>query len=103
MNKLLKWENVFYYSFFLGLIAVILFMPQFAMAAGPSTNLKNMLADGNVVKIITFGLAILAAWKWFEYFANFTPGGAFLAIVTPAVLTFLAFQWSTVLGWFGIV
>lgn len=101
MNKLLKWENVFYYSFFLGLIAVILFMPQFAMAA--DANVGTLLKNPNVKTIITFGLALLATWKWFEYFANFAPGNAFLMIITPGVLTFLAFQWDKVLGWFGVI
>lgn len=103
MSNLMKIEKAIFYSFFFGIMALVLFAPEFAMAAAGDKNLANMLKDGNVVKIITFGLAILAAWKWFEYFANFSPAGAFLAIVTPAILTFLAFQWQTVLGWFGIL
>jgi hypothetical protein len=68
-----------------------------------NTNLKTILNDPNLQTAVTVGFGIFAAFQWFRYFAEFNPGSALLNIILPAVLTFLTFQWNTVLHWFGLM
>jgi len=77
---------------------VMTIIPEMAMAQ----NVNNILNNGYFKTAINFGLGMYAAWKWFEYFNGFSPNSAFKDIIVPAIITFLAFQWQTVLGWFSI-
>lgn len=98
MKKMMTKENAVAFTWVMAISAMMLIMPEMAHAQ----NLNKILNDGIFKSIITFGLGIYAAWKWFQYFANFSPGSAFTDIIVPAVLTFLAFKWQEVLKWFSI-
>lgn len=74
-------------------------LPEISMAAG---NVNTVLTNNRFMPIIKFGLGLYAAWKWFEYFSNFSPGSAFRDIIVPAIITYLAFEIQTVLGFFGL-
>lgn len=91
-------NNLTTFSWLFVLAMVMFFIPEFAMAQ----NVNKILNDGYFKPIITFGLGIFAAWKWFQYFAGFDPGRAFTDIIVPAIITFLAFKWQEVLKWFSI-
>jgi len=98
MKKVITKENAVALTWVIALSAMILVIPEMAYAQ----NLNKILNDGTFKSIITFGLGIYAAWKWFSYFADFNPGSAFTQIIVPAVITFLAFKWLEVLKWFAI-
>jgi len=85
----------------IGVVLSTLLLSQFAMAQAASDGLA-ILTDGHFQTLITFGLGIFAAWKWFLYIANWSPGGAFTEIITPALLTALAFKWKALLSMTGI-
>lgn len=91
-------KNAVAFTWVMAISAMMLIMPEMAHAK----TLSNLFIDDIFKSIITFGLGIYAAWKWFQYFANFSPGSAFTDIIVPAVLTFLAFKWHEVLTWFKI-
>jgi hypothetical protein len=71
--------------------------------AGSTRELKGVFTDPNLQIAITMGFGIFAAYKWFAYFSSFNPNSALLDVILPAVLTFLTFKWTTVLGWVGIM
>ena len=83
-------------------MAIAAILPEIANAQTAGSNITEMLTGGQVKPIIKFGLGMYAAWKWFEYFASFKPSSAFLDIILPAMMTFLAFKYDVVLGWFKI-
>ena len=99
MKKMLTTQNVKAMSVFLAVAILAMLLPDVTYAQ----NVGKILGDTTYFKpIVTFGLGIYAAWKWFQYFANFSPGSAFTDIIVPAIMTFLAFKWTEVLKWFQI-
>lgn len=86
-----------------GVLMVVAMLAFLLPEASHAQNVGKLLGDTQYFKpIVTFGLGVYAGWKWFQYFANFSPGSAFTDIIVPAVMTFLAFKWTDVLKWFGI-
>lgn len=85
---------------FAGVMA-ILFVTDAAMAAGTSE--LSSLLGGQGKTIIDWGFYLFAALKWYEYFANFDSKSAFANLLTPALITILAFQWTNVLSLFGLL
>lgn len=67
------------------------------------TSLQTLLNNKTFSTTITLGFGIYSAFKWFDYFNNFSTGDALRGIIVPAVLTYLAFNWQVVLGWVGLV
>lgn len=65
-------------------------------------NNPNSILTEKTKPLIGFTFGLYATWKWFDYFASFKPDDAFSAIITPAMMTYLAFQYPTVLAWFGL-
>lgn len=84
------------------MLAVMVLSVALMPFSAEAQNLNKILTNQYFKQIISFGLGMYAAWKWFEYFNNFSPSSAFRDIIVPAIITYLAFQWSVVLGWFGI-
>lgn len=84
------------------LTAAMVFSPELALAGNTFGNIATILNDQYVAGVITFAFGLLAAYRVIMLFANFSPDGFFEKSITPAILVFLAFQWQTVIGWFGI-
>ena len=80
-----------------GLVAV--FAVDAAMA---SAGITAITQEGHFTKILSLGFAVGAVYSWIQYFANFKPESALTNIFVPAILTYLAFQWQTVLSWFNL-
>lgn len=91
-------------SFFLMVaMMAIMVVPELASAQITGNGGAQITTMFNkVMPIFKFGLGLYSAWKWFQYFASFNPSSAFLDIIVPALMTFLAFQLDTVLGWFKL-
>lgn len=97
-------KNVKFLAVTVALASLFMVLPQVAQASsGDMGNVGVLLKTNEFRRILTFGLGLLAAWKWFEFFSNFNPGSVFTNIIVPAFITFLAFKWQTVLGWFGLI
>jgi len=62
-------------------------------------NMNTIIQDPRIAAGITVGFGILALFRWIQYFGNFKPESALQEAIVPAMLTFLTFQWATVLGW----
>jgi hypothetical protein len=90
--------------FFLVIVSLVIFFPELSYAENNSQsgNFKNFISKGAVKSALDFGLLFTAAYKWFSYFINWNPANAFLEVIVPGLMTFLAFNWLTVLGWFGL-
>lgn len=85
--------------------AVLFFIDSFAYAQQANTAqerapVRAIIDNPTFKQSITIGFAIYAALKWFDYFNGFEPDKALSGIIKPAVLTYLAFNWYTVLAWF---
>lgn len=92
------------YFAFLIVFAVMLMFPEVALAENTQTgNFENFVTNGVFKTVIDLGLLFLAAFQWFLYWNGFNPSNAFKDIIVPAVITFIAFNWITVLGWVGLV
>lgn len=78
-----------------------LVMPEIAFAGKP--DIKGIVSDGTFKDIVTLGFGLFAFWKWIEYIAGFSPSSALKDMIVPALITFLAFKWTMVLGWFKLV
>jgi hypothetical protein len=91
-------------SVYASLIVFLASDSAFAQAVSGTSNTEFQLIIKNSIfqKSVTIGFILLAAYKWFEYFEGFSTGNALTKAITPAILTFIALQWQTVLGWFGI-
>ena len=98
MKKLVNKQNASAFMVVMAITALMLVVPESAQAQ----NVGKVISDGTFKPIISFGLGLYAAWKWFEYFANFAPRSAFTDIIVPAIITFLAFKWADVLKWMTI-
>lgn len=71
-----------------------------AYAAGNMKgNINTIIQNPQIAAGITVGFGILALFKWIQYFGDFKPESALQNAIVPAMLTFLTFQWQTVLGW----
>jgi uncharacterized protein YjfI (DUF2170 family) len=99
MKKMVQTKGVAAMTFAVLVAVILMVLPEMAMAAG---NVNQILSNKNFMPIVKFGLGLYAAWKWFEYFSNFSPNSAFKDIIVPALITYLAFQIDTVLGFFGL-
>ena len=82
--------------------ALWLYDTQAFAQTDPKGNLRKIFGDTTFRSTVTLGFAIYTAFEWFNYFNNFDTGSAFRNLWKPAVLTFLTFQWYTVLQWVGI-
>jgi hypothetical protein len=82
------------------LVVVTMLFPMSLFAADTSGIVQTLKSDGVFKKAIDAGLIIWAIWLWFDYFSSFDPSSAFKSAIKPAFITFLAFQWAQVLGWF---
>lgn len=91
------WVNLSLMIFALAMVIV----PEMALA-GNQGNLQAILNDRFVVVAITLGFGLVAAVKWIEYAGSWGTSSALTGLIAPAILTFMAFQWQTVLSWFGL-
>lgn len=95
-------KYIIYFSF-----AFIFLFLNDAMAAEGSNEqqpyFKKLLENDHFRKAIDLGLLIFAGLKWYDYFNGFQPDNAFKAIITPGVLTYIAFNWLEFLGFVGLV
>jgi len=74
-----------------------------AHAVAGTQNISTLITNQQYFEpMITLAFGLAAAFKWFEYFAGFTASSAIVNAITPGVLTFLTFQWDTVMGWFQL-
>lgn len=74
----------------------------FAQQNTKSNEFRSFVNNPLFKGAIDLTLLILAGYKWFQYIANFEPQNAFMNALTPAAITFFAFQWVQVLQWLGI-
>ena len=81
------------------LAATLVTTPAFAA----SGKMGAVFADEKFQVAVTLGFGLFAFYKWIEYFAGFSLQSALTNIVLPGILTFLTFQWPTVLGWIGLM
>ena len=89
---------------YVGLALLFLEDEAHAQNAGAARqNLKAMITDPKFSGAITIAFAILAFWKWVEFCQNFKMESVLRDAATPAMLTFMAFSWQTVLTWLGIL
>lgn len=95
----------FLQNVFLGIFTLlVVIFPEMALAGNNQTgNFQEFVTNGTFKMIIDLGLIFLSAFQWFLYWNSWSPENAFKDILTPAVITFLAFNWVTVLGWVGLV
>ena len=99
MKQMMENRKMFWVLSLLMILGVAL-IPELAMAqAFDGTFLNLTTKGGTFAKIITFGLYVVAGWKWFNFFNNFNLGNALLDIATPAILTILAMKWTEILKW----
>jgi hypothetical protein len=101
MNK----KKILYY-----LIIITLCSIDVAMAAsgGGSKNsaqqyFRNLVMNDVFKSSMDIGFMIFATLKWYNYFNSFNPSTAFLDIVLPAFITFMAFNWITFLQFVQIL
>jgi hypothetical protein len=73
-----------------------------AMAKLANNNLNTILTDKTFQLAITIGFGLFAFWKWIEYFSSFSTGSALTGIIVPSLLTYLAFQWNTIISLMGL-
>jgi hypothetical protein len=73
-----------------------------AMAKLANNNLNTILTDKTFQLAVTIGFGIFAFFKWIEYFSSFSTGNALTGIILPSLLTYLAFQWNTILSLMGL-
>ena len=85
--------------FYLSIIGVFAFMAASPEANAATTSIITTLTSGQskLIPGITTGFALFAAVKWIEYFAGFSTNSALSAAIVPALLTFLTFQWESIL------
>lgn len=98
--KVLTSQNLWTLVALFAVAVIVSIMPEFAMA---QEGLAGITGDRTFQKFVTLGIGLLAVFKWFDYFNSWGTGNAFLGLITPGLLTFLYFQWQTVLGWFQLV
>ena len=95
-----KTTNIFFFVF----LAIQLFLPEVALAGNSqTTNFQEFVTNGVFKTVIDMGLLFLAAFQWFLYWNGWSPQNAFKDVLVPAVITFLAFNWITVLKWVGLI
>jgi hypothetical protein len=88
----------------LAIFLVALIVPEMAFAGNAAQgNFQEFVTNGVFKTVIDLGLLFLAAFQWFLYWNGWNPQNAFKDILGPAVITFIAFNWITVLGWVGLV
>ena len=75
------------------------FGAEAATFGGKSTGLIQKLG---LIQYLKWGLYIVAAYQWIEFFLGFSPKDALKNIWLPAVLTLLATQLDTILKYLGI-
>lgn len=105
MKGILKNKAVWGYLSLAVFAVSLTLMPDVALAQSNAmkSNVGGLLRNPLFKNSVDIGLLLLAGWRWFEYFSGFQPDNAFKQIIVPAVITFLAFQWTDVLGWVGLI
>lgn len=98
MKQMTENRKMFWVLSLLMILGVAL-IPELAMAQTFDGTFLNLTKNGTFAKIITFGLYVVAGWKWFSFFNNFNLGNALVDIATPAILTILAMKWAEILAW----
>lgn len=97
------------YTIIVGLVVAVmaLLMPEIVFAA---TNVDAgiigdtfLTATSKITKGINVGLILYAVWKWLEFLKSFSFENAFPAILTPATITFIAWQWQDILALFDLI
>lgn len=83
------------------LVATML-VPTFAFAA--YVGQANAFLGDSIVKTgIYTAFAIYAFYEFIDFIENFSfSGGMMKKLIKLAIVIFLAFKWTTVLGWFGV-
>jgi hypothetical protein len=92
-NEILK--TVFQLSI-VAVVGLLMITPE-AQAAQTSIITTLTGSQSKLIPGITAGFALFAAVKWIEYFANFSTSSALTNAIVPAMLTFLTFQWESIL------
>lgn len=104
MLNIMNNEKAKQYAFYAFLAMMILFSTTEAFAQNAQQpQFKKLISNEYFKKSIDLGLLIFAGLKWYDYFNGFQPEQAFKAIITPAVLTYLAFNWMSFLTFVGLV
>lgn len=79
-----------------------LILPELAMA-GDVGKASVLLGDGIVKTGIYTAFAVFAFYEFIDFIENFSfSGGMMKKLIKLAIVIFLAFKWTTVLGWFGV-
>lgn len=100
MNK----KKVLYYLILIAVCSIDLAMA--AETGGKNTAqqyFRNLIMTDTFKTSMDLGFLIYAALKWYTYFNNFNPATAFIDIVIPAFITFVAFNWVTFLQFVQIL
>lgn len=101
MNKSLSLKLISFYNQnetpILAAVTYFLIMTPEIALAGDAQGLftSNALKTGMKAAFL-----IGAGVKWIDYFASWSPDGAIKNAITPALLTYLGFQYDTVMSWF---
>lgn len=86
---------------------VALFMPEIAMAAtNPEAGIIGntfLTTSSKLTKGINIGLILYAVWRWLLFLKDFSFENAFPGILTPATITFIAWQWQDILALFDLM
>lgn len=84
------------------MIVATMLIPTFAFAA--DIGKANEFLGAPIVKTgIYTAFAVFAFYEFIDFIENFSfSGGMMKKLIKLAIIIFLAFQWTTVLGWFGV-
>lgn len=99
MSKLMGKENMAAKIFFGIFLVAIMVIPELAMAQFDGKFL-SITENKTFANTITFGLFCYAGYSWFQFFSSFELASAFMNILKPAIVTFLAFKWKEALTFF---
>lgn len=90
---------------FIALTSYVMFASALAEAQSASVGKDKftlLLANPIFETTVTITLYMFAAFKWFTWIEGLSTQSALTSAITPAIITFIAFEWKTVLGWVGI-
>jgi hypothetical protein len=99
MNKVMVKENVAAKIFFGIFLLAVMIIPELAFAQFDGTFL-SITQNKTFANTVTFGLFCYAGYTWFSFFSNFELASAFMNVLKPAIITFLAFKWQEALTFF---
>ncbi len=72
-------------------------------AAANNQAVSEILGDPKVQMAVTLGFGLFSVLKTFEFFQNIQKNESVVqSLLLLGILWYLTFNWTTVIGWFGI-